>query len=140
VIGRLVIAGLVLALVWVAARAYRQWRDRLADPHVATPLRLPPQLTGAVVDDADGDDRRTWVVFTTPYCASCRPLVDLLRHRDPGSRVVTVDATAEPALARQFAVRSAPTTVLADGSGTVIGRFVGAEPVRRHVGPVASSP
>jgi hypothetical protein len=51
--------------------------------------------------------------------------------------VVTVDATAEPALARQFAVRSAPTTVLADGSGTVIGRFVGAEPVRRHVGPGA---
>ena len=87
--------------------------------------RLPLHL----VDGAD----RTWVVFTTPYCASCGPVTDRLRADDPAARVVTVDATREPALADAFRIRSAPTVLLADGDGEVQARLVGATAVEGYL-------
>lgn len=72
---------------------------------------------------------RTWVVFTTPYCASCGPVTDRLRSEDPGARVAVVDAMAEPALADAFRIRSAPTVLLADADGMVQARLVGAAAV-----------
>lgn len=118
----LVVAALVAVLV--AGRwAYARWRRQLSDDPVAA--RLP----AALVADAD----RTWVVFTTPYCASCEPVRTRLESFDPDARVVKVDATAEPALAREQRVRAAPTVLLAGRDGVVIERLVGAGAVNDFV-------
>ncbi|HEX2038971.1 MAG TPA: DUF4395 family protein [Acidimicrobiales bacterium] len=82
-----------------------------------------------IVDGAE----RTWVVFTTPYCASCGPVAERLRAGDPGARVVTVDATEDPDLADAFAVRRAPTVLLADAAGEVQARLVGPAAVEGYV-------
>jgi hypothetical protein len=122
-IGRLVVVGLVLALVVVAAGLYRRHRARAAA--VIGPRTVPARLRL-------GSDR-TWVVFTSPYCASCGPLVEFLRRSDPAAQVVTVDASVDVTMARDFGVMSAPTTVLADADGHVIDRFVGTRPVHRYL-------
>ena len=75
---------------------------------------------------------RTWVVFTTPYCASCEPVKTKLAGADPDAHVVTIDATREPRLADDFAVRSAPTVLLADETGQITERLVGAAAVERY--------
>lgn len=82
-----------------------------------------------IVDGAE----RTWVVFTTPYCASCGPVTERLRTSDPEARIVTIDATEDPDLADAFAVRRAPTVLLADESGHVQARLVGPAAVEHYV-------
>src|SRR5205823_8989484 len=69
---------LVLGLA-LARRLYVQWRAGLHDER-----RAHPSIPRALLDGAP----RTWVVFTTPYCASCGPVEDRLRQSDPDSRVV----------------------------------------------------
>jgi hypothetical protein len=106
---------------------YRQWQAGLQ--------RNPghhPTVPAALTNGAD----RTWVVFTTPYCATCGPVKDQLAEADPGARVVTVDATREPHLADSFSVRSAPTVLLADAAGEVRARLVGADAVRDYLATV----
>lgn len=118
-----VVAGLVLAVA-LGTRLYRQWRTGVeteAPDHPTVPAAL---LEGAA---------RTWVLFTTPYCAACGPVEARLRASDPGARVVKVDATRDPALAGAFSIRSAPTALLADAAGQVTARLVGAEAVDRYV-------
>lgn len=117
----------VLALTGLFAAApplHRRRQRRLQDGpvnHPAVPARL---RAGA---------KRTWVVFTTPWCAGCGPVEARLRQSDPEARVVRVDATQERDLAGAFAVRSAPTAVLADAHGRVQARLVGPEAVDRYV-------
>lgn len=118
-----VVVGL-LTLFAVARALYGRRRDRLQqgpESHPAVPASL---RAGAA---------RTWVLFTTPWCASCAPVEERLRTSDPEARVVRVDATREPDLAKAFSVRSAPTALLADGEGRVQARLVGAEAVDRYV-------
>lgn len=74
-----------------------------------------------------------WVVFTTPTCASCRTVIDLLARSRPDDRVVTIDATTDPDLAQRWEVRRAPTTLRTSPDGDVIARLVGAEAVRHHL-------
>lgn len=119
-VGRLLVVVALLAGFALARAAYRAWRRRLAADDAPVP-RLP----GSLVDGAD----RTWVVFTTPYCASCGPVTERLRAGDPAANVVTVDATAAPDLADAFRIRSAPTVLLADRDGDVQARLVGAAAV-----------
>lgn len=114
-----VLLGFGVALV---IRLYRTRQARLVTERPAHPL-VPAALRG--------DAERTWVVFTTPYCASCGPAEERLRAIDPGARVVRVDAAREPTLAAAFGIRSAPTAVLADADGRVTERLVGAEAVQR---------
>ena len=123
-LARGVVVLVLLFAVALAARLYRQWRLRVqtAQPdHPTVPATL---LAGA---------ERTWVIFTTPFCASCGPVAERLEASDPGARVVKVDATREPHLADAFSVRSAPTVLLADGEGQVQARLVGAEAVESYV-------
>jgi hypothetical protein len=114
----------LLFLYGLARRVYRDWRRRLGHERGRTP-RMPASL----LDGAD----RTWVVFTAPRCKSCDGVARELRTSDPGARVVKVDATAEPHLAAAFRVRSSPTVVLADGSGRVGARLVGADAVTKYL-------
>jgi hypothetical protein len=124
----LVVVALVLGLA-LARRLYLQWRAGLQNER-----RDHPSIPRALLDGAP----RTWVVFTTPYCASCGPVEERLRQSDPESRVVKVDATRQPALADAFHVRSAPTVLLADHEGTVQARLVGASAVENYISATAS--
>ena len=119
---RLVIVVILLFGVALATRAYRSWRAGVAGDRPQHPL-VPAVLRAGAP--------RTWVVFTTPYCATCGPVEESLRISDPGARVVRVDATRQPALAEAFSVRRAPTAVLADADGQVQERLVGPEAVQR---------
>ena len=123
-VARGVIVIVILFAIALAGRLYRAWRARLRDETPAHPL-VPDSLRA-------GADR-TWVVFTSPYCASCGPVEARLRASDPGARVVKVDATREPHLADSFSIRSAPTALLADGGGNVTARLVGPEAVEDYV-------
>ena len=118
-----IVAAIVLALI-LGRRLYVQWQARLQRTPTSSPL-VPSELLG--------DHDRTWVVFTTPYCASCGPVKEQLASQDPAAGIVTVDATREPHLADAFAVRSAPTVLLADRAGAVQARLVGAPAVRDYL-------
>ena len=115
----------ILFAVALAARLYRQWRAGVQAAQPEHPV-VPASLREGAA--------RTWVVFTSPYCATCGPVADRLQASDPDARVVKVDATREPHLADAFSVRSAPTVLLADGEGRVQARLVGAEAVAEYVG------
>lgn len=119
-------AVVVLVLFGIAAvtRLYRHWRAGLLAARPAHPV-VPASLR-------EGADR-TWVLFTTPLCASCGPVEQRLRQSDPGARVVKVDATREPHLAGAFSIRSAPTALLADARGNVTARLVGADAVESWI-------
>jgi len=121
---RALVVGVLLIVVVMATRLHRRWQARVAADRPDHPA-VPEALRAGA--------ERTWVVFTTPYCAGCGPATDRLRASDPSARVVTVDATREVALAAAFSVRSAPTAVLADRQGRVTARLVGAAAVERYV-------
>jgi hypothetical protein len=122
----------VLLVVFGTLLGARMWRQRTAMAS-ARPRRGPP--TGpARLGDADegqpllpagllrGADR-TWVVFTTPSCAT--DVAERLRAARPGSQVTEVDCTLEPGLAESFGVTQVPTVLVANRYGQVEARLVG---------------
>ena len=117
----------VLALVALFAAAVPLYRRRQRR------IQTGPDVHPLVPDSLRLGAKRTWIVFTTPWCASCGPVEEQLRRSDPGARVVKVDATRQPDLAGAFAVRSAPTVLLADAEGQVQARLVGPQAVDRYV-------
>jgi len=122
ILARLAVVVILVFGVALVTRVYRSWRAGV----VGEQLPLVPATLLAGAD-------RTWLVFTTPYCAACGPVEESLRTSNPGVRVVRVDATREPALARAFRVRSAPTAVLADAEGRVQAHLVGTDAVHRWI-------
>jgi thiol-disulfide isomerase/thioredoxin len=100
--------------------AYRLAGGRSGSP----PARLVDLTAGA---------ERTWVVFTTPFCATCEPVKARLAAADPSARLVAVDATEQPALADAFRIRTAPTALLTDADGNVLERLVGPSAVDAYV-------
>jgi hypothetical protein len=61
------------------------------------------------------------VQFTHPLCSDCRTLER--RLADEGRRVVTVDVSARPDLARKYGVALVPTAVEVNGAGAVLSRL-----------------
>ncbi|HEX7169056.1 MAG TPA: thioredoxin family protein [Acidimicrobiales bacterium] len=118
-----IVAAILFALVF-ARGWYLRYRAAVAAERPVHP-RVPRDLLGRA--------ERTWVVFTTPYCASCGPVQERLASADPTSDIVTVDAAREPHLARAFHVKSAPTVLLANAAGDVQERLVGAAAVDRYL-------
>ena len=119
-----IVVVLLLFAVALAARLYRQWRSGVQTAQPQHPP-VPPSLRAGA--------ERTWVVFTSPYCATCGPVAARLEAHDPGARVIKVDATREPHLADAYSIRAAPTVLLADGDGRVQARLVGADAVEEYV-------
>lgn len=78
----------------------------------------------------------TWVIFTTPLCASCNLVESDLARAFPHHAVTKLDASDRPEVAGLYQVRRAPTTVLADHNGTILERLVGPEAVRAFIGAV----
>ena len=122
-----IVAGIVL--LFVVGRAwYARYRAAI-ESHRPDHPRLPEKLRHPSA-------ARTWVVFTTPYCASCEPVKTRLAETDPDAHLVTVDATRDPHLADAFHIKSAPTVLLADERGNVTERFVGIAAVDRYLATV----
>jgi hypothetical protein len=63
------------------------------------------------------------VQFTHPMCSACGPLEEGFRTQ--GYRVVQIDISKRPALARKYGVALVPTAVVVDGSGRVTARLAG---------------
>jgi hypothetical protein len=61
--------------------------------------------------------------FTHPLCSDCRTLEERLRAE--GRRVVTVDVSKRPELARKYGVALVPTAVAVTGTGAVRARLAG---------------
>ncbi len=120
-----IVAAILFGLV--IARRMHQGRVR----KIATDVAPLPLIPSKLLKGSD----RTWVIFTTRFCAQCGPVERLLRTREPNSRVVTVDADREPQLARAFRIASAPTVLLADRNGNVLQRLVGAAAVTNFTAP-----
>ncbi len=72
------------------------------------------------VADASGD---LVVEFTHPLCTDCRQLERDLR--ESGRRVVTVDVSRRPELARRYGIAFVPVAVAVDASGAVTARIAG---------------
>lgn len=121
---RLIVVVILAFVVLFFARRFRHWRDRVRTEKPAMPL-VPMSIRAGA--------ERTWVIFTTPLCASCGPIEARLRATDPGANVVRIDAIEQPRLSHAFQVRSAPTVLLADGDGRVKARLVGADAFERYV-------
>jgi thioredoxin 1 len=101
-----IVAGIqVVRVVLEQAKARRVARLR-ADPGLATqPLRI--------------------LYFTTPECAECRlrqepALRELARRFGPSLVVDKRDAIEEAALAKQYGVRTVPTTAVFGGDGALV--------------------
>ncbi|MGH3024718.1 MAG: DUF4395 family protein [Gaiellaceae bacterium] len=61
--------------------------------------------------------------FTHPLCSGCLALER--RLREEGRRVVTVDVSERPELARKYGVALVPTAVAVSGTGAVLARLAG---------------
>src|SRR5437879_8687396 len=119
--------GVVVVLLFafvLARRLYLRWRAGLQGEQ-----RTHPRVPASLLSPGE----HTWLVFTTPYCATCGPVEERLRQAHPATPVVRIDATREPSLAQAFHVRRAPTVLLADGEGEVKARLVGPEAVEAYV-------
>ena len=133
---------ILVALVAVVGLATVVYRRRVAadaalgarnssDDRTAVGAPDWPILDHGVLDP---DAACTWVIFTTPFCASCALVESDLERAFPHHAVRMVDATEQPELAGTYQVRRAPTTLLADHEGNILERLVGPEGVRSFIG------
>ncbi len=138
---RLIVVAALTAAVLVVALGYK--RRNQADAALGTRRSASADAVAAqsapdwpAVDPTviDATAACTWVVFTTPYCASCSLVESDVRRAFPHHAVRLVDATEQPDLAARYQVRRAPTTLLADHEGNVLERLVGPEAVRTFIG------
>lgn len=130
-VARLAILAVLAMFVAVAVLAHRRRsaRDEALGAADADGTRWPE-----VPDHfLDAGAPRTWLIFTTPMCASCPQVQADLESSFPSDRVVKVDAVEHAELADRYSIRRAPTTLLADAEGSVLDRLVGPEAVRSYI-------
>lgn len=73
-------------------------------------------------------ERATLVQFSTELCSGCpaaRRLLGEIAAASPGVRHVDVDVTFRRDLAGRFNLLQSPTTLVLDGSGTIVARIGG---------------
>ena len=127
---RILVVVALLAFFALAKVAYdRRAASLAARPSLDLPA-LPDRLRGP---------GRTWVVFATEYCVTCGPVTERLRALHPDDTVRKVMVEQEPDLAAGFDVRTAPTLLEVDATGSVVHSVAGAAPVLRHVDALAVS-
>ncbi len=118
-----------LGAVFVLARLlYERRSAALADRSRIDHPALPHHLRGP---------GRTWVVFATQFCATCGPVADRLSRLHPDETVHKVLVEDDPGLADTYSVRTAPTLLEVDASGTVVRSVAGAVHVLRFVDSLA---
>jgi hypothetical protein len=116
---------IVLALVAVLAVVGVRRRRHPALSDVDLGLLLPTELLG--------ETEHTWVVFSTPYCATCGPVESLLRERFPTDEVRRAEVADWTETVHALGVRRAPTVVRVDRQGAVELQLAGPEAIREHL-------
>jgi thiol-disulfide isomerase/thioredoxin len=110
--------GLAVVVTTLLVRRYaRAWRHEV--------MRRKPDLIWKRLGEAP-DGRPTVIAFSTPSCAACHRaqapainnVVRTLGERAP--RVIKVDASERPEVARAFGVMTVPSTVVLAEAGSVI--------------------
>ncbi|HUW03366.1 MAG TPA: thioredoxin family protein [Acidimicrobiales bacterium] len=108
---------LVLLVVTLVGLGNLGYRRRLAGLQVTGDADvLPVELRGP---------GPTWVVFTTPTCVTCGPVVDVLRSTESSATVTAIDASSRPDLSDALSVRAAPTVLRANADGVIDLRLAG---------------
>ena len=111
---RLQVALLLVTLVGIGTLAYRRRLARLQLTGHAE--LLPAELRGPGA---------TWVVFTTPTCVTCGPVLSFLRATESSATVTAIDASVRPDLSDALSVRAAPTVLRANADGVIDLRLAG---------------
>ncbi len=121
---RIVIVVALLAAFGAAKFLYDRRTAAVADRSSLDLPMIPERLRGP---------GRTWLVFSTEFCATCGPVTERIRALHPDDTVHKVMVEDNVPLADSFRVQTAPTLVEADGNGTVVRSVAGAEHVLRYV-------
>lgn len=117
---RLLVLLLAVALAALVVAAVRWWAGRRTREIQREPVPAVWEMLGATPDG-----RTTVVAFSTRSCAACRtaqrPALGHLERSAPapGIRVVHVDATGRPEVAKAFGIMTVPSTVVLDPDGRV---------------------
>ena len=128
---KLLVVLTLAAVVGIVAWWYRRRVDQDANVGGASAGTAWPVVPADRLDD---DTSCTWLVFTTPWCASCDAVKAAIAEAVPHHGVRTIDATVEIDLGEAYDVKRAPTTLLVDRHGLVLERLVGPEAVRDFLG------
>lgn len=129
---RLAILVLVAVAVSAAVLFIRRWNAGRV-----TELIAQAPLWGALGESPDG--RRTLVAFSTPSCAACHtaqaPAIKAVEQQLGAAeiRVIKVDASKQPEVARAFGVLTVPSTVVLEPAGRVVAINQGFTPSRRLI-------
>ena len=129
---RLAIIVLVAVMVTAAVLVIRRWNAR----RVSELIGQAP-LWDALGESPDG--RRTLVAFSTPSCAACHtaqaPAIKAVEQQLGAAeiRVIKVDASKQPEVARAFGVLTVPSTVVLEPAGRVVAVNQGFAPSRRLI-------
>ena len=130
---RLLILAVLVLIVTIGVLLARHWTARR--------IRKLAE-GGAPVWDALGerpDGRRALVAFSTPSCAACRtaqaPAIRVAEQHLGAStvRVIRVDASRQPEVARAFGVLTVPSTVVLEPAGRVVAVNQGFAPSGRLI-------
>jgi len=71
---------------------------------------------------------KKFIYFSAPWCGPCRMFGPVMqRIADSGIPVEKINVDKAPQVAAAYMVKSIPTTILTDGQGQEISRFVGAK-------------
>jgi thiol-disulfide isomerase/thioredoxin len=128
---RLLLVAALTALITLGVLATRAWVA-----HRSRRLHGSPLLT-ALGTEPDG--RRTLVTFSTPSCAACHtaqaPAVIWVQERlgMQQLRVIKIDATTQPEVAKAFGVLTVPSTAVLDALGRLSAINHGFAPSQRLV-------
>jgi thioredoxin-like negative regulator of GroEL len=135
---RLAIVVLVAVALAVTVVVVRRWNAS----RVATLTSAAP-LWEALGETPDG--RRAVVAFSTPSCAACHtaqaPAIQVAEQQLGASsvRVIRVDASRQPEVARAFGVLTVPSTVVLEPAGRVVAVNQGFAPSRRLIEQLQSA-
>jgi thioredoxin-like negative regulator of GroEL len=117
---RLVVLVLIAVVVIVAVLLIRRWNAR----RIAELVRSEAPLWDALGESPDG--RPTLVAFSTRSCNACHtaqaPAIKAVEQRLGATelRVIKVDASEQPEVARAFGVMTVPSTVVLEPAGRVV--------------------
>jgi thioredoxin-like negative regulator of GroEL len=130
---RLAILVMLSVAVTVAVVAIRRWNEG----RIARLGRAGAPLWQALGESPDG--RPALVEFSTPSCAACHtaqaPAIKVAEEELGAStiRVIRVDASTQPDVARAFGVLTVPSTVVLEPAGRVVAVNQGFAPSRRLI-------
>ena len=134
----LVVAALTIAVA-VAVLAVKRWNAR----RVRALAETGGPLWHALGETPDG--RPALVAFSTPSCAACHtaqaPAINVAeQHLGPTTvRVIRVDASRQPEVARAFGVMTVPSTVVLEPAGRVVAVNQGFAPSGRLIEQLQSA-